>query len=726
MYMKVFSLFFGGDTSLGDWYLRRAGKKLSGRLDSDPMSFFRGVRAVADRADALVLNFESVLSKDPVSHLAGKKKYLGWDSPERTLQALSELNVTAVSLANNHTMDFGPSELLSTIGQLRKSGIACFGAGETADIAREPLKLEINIEGVVRNCYVLSGLKDTSVLRNDYKFFASENTPGVNPISADSDEGIIKYIRERDPESLIIYYPHWGQNYKWSTRQMRMVARRMLKAGADLVLGHGAHMMQELILEPEGSGTYSLGNFVFNSIGRYESLGAPGYSLVTRVDLAVVEGEWAARMTHYPILSDNLKSDFRPRFLDEREASEVYEMLLRKHPDEEGFRNSFCLKYDQFAWGIQQKTPISPKYRLLEDKVEAVAGKVGISPERYGEGSSFQCFIQALDERAVPYEKLDAKIRGSVRPAVTFNAAGQKYLISAARIYSVSDDGKLTRVDRVAGRIVKNKAHVNSMLRGAGYSAPEGSVFDKDQIREALYYFDALANVYEYGFCVKPVDGGLGRHVYVGVVDRSRYLDALRQVFSDYKYALVEKHWPGGVYRFLWVAGRVSAVRYGMPMNVVGDGFSSVRTLVDRKNDLRRMNRIHKYYLTALGADENNFLKDQGMGPDSVVESGRRVLLSGKSNLHAGADIIDCTDEVHSSYLDSVSAAASIIPGAFVLGVDVAISKPDSKASSENHAIIEFNTGPGIGSHHHPLFGSPRDVAGDIISAILSGAALQS
>src|SRR5690625_855851 len=127
---KQFTITFAGDTSLGDWYLKKPNRqKELDRLNLDPFSFFEGVQPLVKSSDYFILNLETVLTENPSNFIEGKS-YPNFDTPNRTLNVFNKLGVSAVSLANNHTMDFGSDVMLETKDRLKEAGIDSFGAGE--------------------------------------------------------------------------------------------------------------------------------------------------------------------------------------------------------------------------------------------------------------------------------------------------------------------------------------------------------------------------------------------------------------------------------------------------------------------------------------------------------------------------------------------------------------------------------------------------------------------
>lgn len=71
-----------------------------------------------------------------------------------------------------------------------------------------------------------------------------------------------------------------GDNYQWASRSQRTWAKHYINAGADIIVGHGAHMLQEIEYIRGRPVIYSVGNFVFNSNGEYRRRKVPPYSLL--------------------------------------------------------------------------------------------------------------------------------------------------------------------------------------------------------------------------------------------------------------------------------------------------------------------------------------------------------------------------------------------------------------------------------------------------------------
>lgn len=355
------SIAFMGDTSLGDAYLSRPSWAAEARrLDRDPWSFFEHVAPLTDSASIKFMNLETVLSECPIDPFNGRKRYQGWDRPDRTLHLLKQMGVTAVSLGNNHTLDYGLEPFRQMVRDLDKKGIAFFGAGETLNSAVRPLCFL----QAQRAVHVFAGFE----YRRRYNtFYATETRAGLSPLVRDDGDDLVTKIaitRTADPNALIFVFPHWSgvKNYRWATVEMIEMNRKLLSAGADLIIGHGAHMIQEIIASTEGTTVFSLGNFVFNSPGRYKKNNAPGYSFVARLDIEFAKGTPTGDLRLYPIVSDNRRTGFRPRPVTESEMADVV-AALKSRPLCVGFESYLRVNLDSRGFHLQVLGDLSPRLK---------------------------------------------------------------------------------------------------------------------------------------------------------------------------------------------------------------------------------------------------------------------------------------------------------------------------------------------------------------------------
>jgi poly-gamma-glutamate capsule biosynthesis protein CapA/YwtB (metallophosphatase superfamily) len=254
----------------------------------DPLGLFGDTVGVLGQADLLVGNLEGVVSGRGAP-LPGKRET--GSSCVRgsvgSVPAIAEVGFSAMSLANNHGMDFGAEALAHSLELLRESGIATAGAGPTLAAARAPA---IMTRGGVR----VAMLAYTSVFPA-FGFVATPDGPGVAVIGVstayetpanvayqpgtpattitipnEADRGAMEEdirLARLDADLVVVQF-HWGVvGMSRPLGYMRELGRTAIDAGADLVLGNHAHVLQGIEFYREGLICYSLNHFAFEHIG---------------------------------------------------------------------------------------------------------------------------------------------------------------------------------------------------------------------------------------------------------------------------------------------------------------------------------------------------------------------------------------------------------------------------------------------------------------------------
>lgn len=214
------------------------------------------VRSILANADLRVGNFECAIE---IPNPSGKKYEGGGNTifiREKDAGRVKELGIDIVSIANNHLFDLGPEGAFKAIETLDKLGILHCGAGHNLAEAKKPVVIER--EG---KTYAFLAFCDT---RWNYMYEATENSPGVNPLREDY---VVKEIQAAKREyNHVIVIPHWGkENTYFPTQEMVRLSKRMVDAGACLVLGGHTHRVQPIIQLRRKAVVYSMGNFLFSN-----------------------------------------------------------------------------------------------------------------------------------------------------------------------------------------------------------------------------------------------------------------------------------------------------------------------------------------------------------------------------------------------------------------------------------------------------------------------------
>ena len=169
------------------------------------------------------------------------------------LPALARAGVDVVSLANNHSLDYGRDAFLDTLRHLRREGVAVAGGGRDLAASREPATLE------------LGGLKLAVFAYSDVRpagFDAGRASPGAAPAELTAIRTDVGRAHRRG-DTVVVYF-HWGTELA-STPDSRqdVFARAALEAGATVVLGSHPHVLQPVEQRQSRLVAWSLGNFVF-------------------------------------------------------------------------------------------------------------------------------------------------------------------------------------------------------------------------------------------------------------------------------------------------------------------------------------------------------------------------------------------------------------------------------------------------------------------------------
>jgi len=324
-------VLFGGDTNHGESYQDEYGRTSEGNI-LEKKGYEHGLVQLGrllQAVDFRILNLETPLTAKHESPLAGKD-YVHYSDPVKSPGAFQKHGPMAYSLANNHTLDQGTAGLDDTMVALKAAGAESFGAGRTLAEAVKPMIKQFSVGERPLTLVVFGAFEYRKNYDDDFHFYARADRPGVNPVDVSAMQKAIFEIRRRTPDAFIVYFVHWGDNYAWKSAEQTNTAHALRAAGVDLIVGHGAHTMQEIEHDPRGWIFYSLGNFLFNARGRYTAHKAPPYSLPLVVDFSMKDERLHTGLRVYPIVSDNQVTGYQPHFVTQQELGEIYTLLGEK------------------------------------------------------------------------------------------------------------------------------------------------------------------------------------------------------------------------------------------------------------------------------------------------------------------------------------------------------------------------------------------------------------
>jgi poly-gamma-glutamate synthesis protein (capsule biosynthesis protein) len=224
--------------------------------DGPEVAFARVADTFA-QADLVIANLECALSRNGQPW---PKKQLHFGAPPKAAEALAVGGIDAVGLANNHTLDYSRSAFLETLDALDDNGVGHAGGGIDANSARAPLIMERNGLRVAFLSYVIG-------FWGPYYFStrAWEAGTGRAGVAIASVADITADVTAaRAFADVIVVGLHGDGEYRTHPKaNARRMAAAALAAGAALVIGHGAHVLQGYRSGDHTLIAYGMGNFTF-------------------------------------------------------------------------------------------------------------------------------------------------------------------------------------------------------------------------------------------------------------------------------------------------------------------------------------------------------------------------------------------------------------------------------------------------------------------------------
>jgi D-alanine-D-alanine ligase-like ATP-grasp enzyme len=167
----------------------------------------------------------------------------------------------------------------------------------------------------------------------------------------------------------------------------------------------------------------------------------------------------------------------------------------------------------------------------------------------------------------------------------------------------------------------------------------------------------------------------------------------MRSVFAHDNVALVQPPLSGRDYRIVVLDKKAISAYERIPLNVIGDGRSTIRQLLTNKQKefvvTGRDTIVRMEDVRIVGN-----LKRQGLSMRSVLARGRRIYLLDNANLSSGGDAMDVTDTIHAGF-KKIAVRLTKDMGLRLCGVDLIVNG-DIAAKPATYSILEINAAPGL------------------------------
>jgi poly-gamma-glutamate synthesis protein (capsule biosynthesis protein) len=237
---RAVSLIFAGDTTLDS----TPGERI--RKGGDPLASFAPLFA---QADVRLLNLECAVA----TLGSALDKHYTFRAHPRVLPVLKR-HVDAVTLANNHSGDFGREAFMEMLGLLKQHGIAAVGGGHNLQQAHTPWIVE------------RQGLRLAILSYNEFMPRSYEADAQAAGVAWSEDVRVVDDIRQARAAhraDVVLLFMHWGwENELVANARQRQLARLAIDAGADGVIGGHPHVTQDIDIYRGKPIVYSVGNFV--------------------------------------------------------------------------------------------------------------------------------------------------------------------------------------------------------------------------------------------------------------------------------------------------------------------------------------------------------------------------------------------------------------------------------------------------------------------------------
>ncbi|MFD0670338.1 CapA family protein [Cohnella sp. GCM10027633] len=244
--------------------------RASNRYTFDP--WFEQVKPILQAGDWVFGNIETPLAGQALKYSG----YPRFNAPPELADTLVRAGFQIVSTANNHTMDRGFPGVVRTLDHVRKAGLVPVG---TAVDPNDAKRLVIEERNGIRMGFLAYTYGTNGIPVPEDKPFA------VNLIDSAAIRAGIASLREAGADVVTVSL-HFGQEYqRMPSEHQKKLARELIAAGADIVLGSHPHVVQpyeRFHVSASGSGddperegvvVYSMGNFVSNQSGDWKDVG---------------------------------------------------------------------------------------------------------------------------------------------------------------------------------------------------------------------------------------------------------------------------------------------------------------------------------------------------------------------------------------------------------------------------------------------------------------------
>lgn len=277
------------------------------------------VKSQIASSDITFANLEVPISDKVKSPATG----MSFVAPTKNLKYIKDSGIDVVSVANNHSANFGYNIFLDNLANLGSANLGICGGGKNESEARAPYIIKIGDKKFAFLC-------QSAIVGTLYAKMNSAGSPylGIEPWYRD-DELSIKALEKdikkaKELADVVVVSPHWGVEYVHKPNaSQRKVAQRAIKAGADLVIGTHPHVVQGIEFFEGRYINYSLGNFIFDQ----------EWSTATKQGVMVSSYFYDGKNVGNKMIPLQIENYSQPQFVNSKKAANEILRII--------FKNSF-------------------------------------------------------------------------------------------------------------------------------------------------------------------------------------------------------------------------------------------------------------------------------------------------------------------------------------------------------------------------------------------------
>lgn len=294
------SVGFAGDVSLADnWTImpkyKSCNKGVNGILSNAMLKYMSDL-------DWMSVNSEFAFSNRGTA-MAGKQ-YTFRANPKH-VSIYNDMSIDMVTLANNHVYDYGKDAFYDTLSTLKNNKLPYIGAGINKKEAESAYYLVIN-------GYKIAFLNATRAEKYIMTPEAKTNSPGVFRCY-DTTRLKERIKEEKEKSDYVVVIVHWGKETYHTLEQVQLdTGKDYIDSGADMVVGHHAHVLQGVEFYKGKLIAYNLGNFIFN-----------GHTVDTGILKWELDNNGESKYYFYP----GIQSDCYTREANNNEAKNIYNKM---------------------------------------------------------------------------------------------------------------------------------------------------------------------------------------------------------------------------------------------------------------------------------------------------------------------------------------------------------------------------------------------------------------